>query len=155
MWYNINWYILIIESLPTDLRKPRNIAYLKSLVSPIIWIYNRWVNNRYNNIYKMTHTGQVFSLEKMLNDQLDPSQRRIYIEDGDAFPRVYIFKNSENTPRYLGTLHIHSANNYIDTGVDFKVFVPGEIITLYFNELKAYLDFYKEGVKKYSINEIL
>lgn len=152
MWFNINWNILSVELLPGMLRQPRMIRFVRVLLSPIAQLHYDWLQQRNDNIYKLSHTGQIFSLEKVLNDMLDKVLRRIYLADGDAYVRPYIYLQSENNPVYLGSLFIHSADNYQDTGVDFKVYAPQSIIDEHYYELKGLVDFYKLDVKRYSIN---
>jgi hypothetical protein len=154
MWFNINFNKLVIEELPNDLRQPKSIAYLLALTMPIKTLYYKWLQKRDFDWYRLRHNGQRCKLRKALNDNLDPSLRRIYIDDGTAFPREYIYTIAENKPKFLGTFYIKSENEYQNTGVDFIVFVPQEIINSTIYELKYLLKYYKLAGKRYMIQPI-
>ncbi|WP_134355673.1 hypothetical protein [Flavobacterium psychrophilum] len=143
-----------IGFLPLDLRQPKNIAYVLALLEPVEWLYYQWLQKRDFDWYRLKHTGQVCKLRKVLNDNLDKSLRRIYIAQGTAFPRKYIYTKAENKPKYLGTYFIKSQDEYENTGVDFIVFVPTEIKTASIDQLKYLLNYYKLAGKRYKIEAI-
>lgn len=154
MWYKVDFNRLAVLLLPTFLRKPILMGYLQALLAPIDSLYYSWSIFRNDNLYKVQHTGQICYLRKVLNDKLDVSQRRIYIGDGNRFKRQYLYTTGENKPKYLGTLFLHQNSDYADTGVDFIVFAPQEIINTLPYELKALIEFYKAGGKRYKIEPI-
>ncbi|EKT4520756.1 hypothetical protein ABF176_000661 [Flavobacterium psychrophilum] len=143
-----------IGFLPINLRQPKNIAYVLALLEPVEWLYYQWLQKRDFDWYRLKHTGQVCKLRKVLNDNLDKSLRRIYIAQGTAFPRKYIYTKAENKPKYLGTYFIKSQDEYENTGVDFIVFVPTEIKTASIDQLKYLLNYYKLAGKRYKIEAI-
>lgn len=154
MWYNIDYNKLTILLLPTFLRKSRMIAFVQTLVEPIAKLHYQWKLNRDADLYKINHNGQVCKLRKALNDSLDQQERRIYIEDGNSFPRKYIYTRAEKKPVYLGKMHIYRNSEYVGTGADFIVFVPTDIISNKFYELEAIIKFYKLASKRYQIRPI-
>ncbi|MFK5971468.1 MAG: hypothetical protein QM487_15310 [Candidatus Marithrix sp.] len=154
MWYNVNYNKLVLLLTPTFLRKDTFFGWIKSVASPLSKMYDSWFKMRSDNLYKLAHNGQVCYLRKSLNDRFDPSLRRIYIGDGNKYKRQYIYTRGEQKPKYLGTMYLHSRNDYADTGVDFIVFVPASIVDAQIYELEALIDFYKEGVKRYKIVKI-
>lgn len=154
MWYKIDYNRLAILLLPTFLRKPILVRYIQAIFGSIDVVYYDWKQKREFDWYRLTHTGQVCKLRKVLNDNLDPSLRRIYIGSGTSFPREYIYTEAENKPRYLGTFFIKSQNEYENTGVDFIVFVPTEIINASIYQLKYLLNYYKLAGKRYKIEAI-
>ncbi len=154
MWYKIDYNRLGIVMLPTFLRKAVLVSYLQSLLVPIDSLYYKWSVFRTDNLYKVEHTGQICYLRKVLNDKLDVSLRRIYIGDGNRYKRPYLYTTSENRPKYLGTMFLRQRADYADTGVDFIVYAPIEIINTSPYELKALIDFYKMGGKRYKIEAI-
>ena len=154
MLFDINFKKIGIGFLPIDLRQPKNIAYVLALLEPVEWLYYKWLQKRDFDWYRLKHTGQVCKLRKVLNDNLDPSLRRIYIGVGTAFPRKYIYTRAENKPKYLRTFFIKSQNEYENTGVDFIVFVPTEIINKNIDQLKYLLNYYKLAGKRYKIEPI-
>ncbi len=154
MWSNINIETLGINSLATFLRLPRHIAFVKALVSPIVSIYNDWFRMRNDHLYKLKHNAQVCYLRKSLNDKFDNVERRIYIGNGNSFKPEYIYTPAEAQPRFLGTIFVHSQDDYADTGVDYIVYVPSSIVATQIYELEAHINFYNEGVKRYKIEDI-
>jgi hypothetical protein len=154
MWYNIDYNKLVVLMLPSFLRKTAMVAYLQSIIVPIGNLHYKWSQKRLDDWYRLQHTGQVCSLRKVLNDQLDPSERRIYIDDGNAFPRKYIYTGAENKPVFLGKMFIYRNAEYLNTGADFIVFAPQDIIDNKINELNALILFYKLASKRYQIRPI-
>jgi hypothetical protein len=154
MWYKVDYDKLGVLLLPTFLRKTKMVALIMCFLQPIKTIHYNWLQKRDFDWYRLTHTGQVCKLRKVLNDNLDPSLRRIYIGDGTAFPREYIYTQAENKPKYLGTFFIKSENEYQNTGVDFIVFVPQGIIDTAIYQLRYLLKYYKLAGKRYIIQSI-
>lgn len=154
MWFNIKWNNFGGEMLPIKWRDIATIEFVKVLLKPINQVYYSWYNWRNDNLYKMQHTGQICSLRGALNDRFDQTERRIYITDGNRFNREYLYITAEERPRYMGTMYLHKNDDFADTGVDFIVWVPSQIIDLQYYELKALIEFYKQGGKRYKIESI-
>lgn len=154
MWYDINYNKLAVLLLPTFLRKPKIVSFVQALFLPIDTLHYQWQLKREDDWYKIDHTGQVCKLRKALNDKLDPQERRIYIDDGDSFPRKYIYTGAENKPVHLGKIFINKNSEYVGTGADFIVFVPEEIISSQFHLLDSIIKFYKLASKRYQIRPI-
>ncbi len=151
MWYKVDIKKLGILMLPTFLRRPIVIACIKVVVYPIEKIYDDWSRLRNENLYTLQHTGQICYLRKVLNDKLDPTKRRIYIGDGNKFRRQYIYTPVENKPRYLGKIILHQSIDYADTGADFIVYAPKEITNNEIHQLRALIELFKLGGKRYRI----
>lgn len=154
MWYNIDFVKLAKERLATFLRKPIALVFVEMLGSEIGNVHYSWLQKRIRDWYKIEHTGQVCSLRKVLNDALDPIERRIYIDEGNAFPRKYIYTRAENKPVFLGKMFIYQNSEYLNTGADFIVFAPSAIVSAQLNEMNALLKFYKLASKRYQIRPI-
>lgn len=152
MWFSLDLNKLVILLLPTFFRRARLVAWLQVLASPLATLHQTWYVNRLSNIYKLNHNGQVCYLRKALNDAFDPTDRRIYITDGNKYQRQYIYTNIEQQPKYLGKMSLRQASDYADTGVDFRVIVPiGFDLQANIYQLKALVDFYKLAGKRYKI----
>ena len=151
MWFNLDYNILSVQLLPTFLRKNSLVSFLKALIEPIDKLYYTWFIWRKENLYKLAHTGQVCYLRKVLNDRFDVDLRRIRIGNGNQFERVYIFTTAEHKPKYVDELWLHPRTDYADTGVDFIVYAPSELLSQNNYEMNALINFYKEGVKRYKI----
>jgi hypothetical protein len=154
MWYNINWKKLVVLNQPTFLRKNVMVAFLRVLVEPINRLYYQWFIYRRDNLYKLAHNGQVCYLRKVLNDRFDPSQRRIYIGNGNKYDKNFIYTNPEQKPEFLGKIYLRQRSDYADTGVDFVVYAPTELLDTNNYEFKALINYYKEGAKRYKIEGI-
>ncbi|MGR3790663.1 hypothetical protein ACUXZJ_07105 [Flavobacterium sp. TN-1] len=132
------------------------IAFLQCLTKPIDLIYKDWVKSREKDWYRLAHNGQVCKLEKVLNDEFDKEKRRIYIDDGDSFAQEYIFTQDESEKVFLGdTLFVYSDEEYENTGVDFVVYVPAELVgKINHHKLNYLIKYYKLAGKRYRIETI-
>lgn len=155
MWYKFNIGKIPQLLLPGILQLPLVYAMLHTILKPIRTIYEDWSIFRNANVYAMAHNGQVCYMEGALNDRFDPDLRRIYINPtGENHNATYIFTHGEQRPTYLGKIFIRTRLELGDTGVDFIVNVPASIAQLSNFELRALIDFYRLGGKRYIINEI-
>lgn len=149
--FNLDIDKLILWLIPAALRKPVLYAWLKALCLPVIQLYDQFMIRRLASLYRISHNGQVFSMEAMLNDRFDLIARRIYITDGFTKDRIYIYTRLENKPVSLGVIPLYNRSDYADTGVDFIVWIPNEILISTEDqfELRALLNFYKLAGKRY------
>lgn len=154
MWSKLDVNIYGIGNYVNFLRLPLHKAFLKALLSPLVLCYDDWYKMRQDHLYKLNHNAQICYFEKSLNDTFDNELRRIYIGNGNAYDPEYIYTPAEEQPKFLGTLFLHSSDDYADTGVDYIVFVPAEIIATSIFALEAHINFYNEGVKRYKIEDI-
>lgn len=162
MWFNVNFNKFGIEQLPIKWRDIITITYLKSLLKPIDKIHYLWYNWRIDNIYKLEHTGQVCSLRGSLNDRFDPNLRRIYIGDGQLNETTYVHTEAEYQELHTNieaednddTMYVYTEAETADTGLDFIVYVPAEIVNAEIHALTAHIEFYKAGGKRYTIISI-
>ncbi len=161
--YNIDFNKLAGLLLPTLLRKPKMLAFLRLLITPLKRIhydFSQKQNNQNGDLYRLKHNGQVCYLRKVLNDNFDKEQRRIRILDGNKFRRKYVYTRGENKTIYLGTMYLRSRSDYADTGVDFLVELPKDVWQRHrsqqndaerFYAIEAFVDFYRLAGKRYKI----
>jgi hypothetical protein len=149
---------LLVWLLPPFLRKIRMVSWLRALITPIYVMYVEFIAFADNANYRLRGTGQVCSMQRVLNDRFDTSLRRISIIDGERYARQFIFTTAENKPIYLGTVFIYDKDDYEDSGVDFTVQVPSDVYVALsnnaLNEMKANINFYKLDGKRYKITAI-
>lgn len=155
MWFEVNYNKLVWQWFPVQLRKAALVQITYCYMRPLIQRHYWWKQYRESNIYKLSHNGQICYLRKALNDTFDQDLRRIYIDGtgGDA-TKTYIYTDAENQPKYLGTIYLRGSLEFQDTGADFIVYVPASIMATQNYEVRALIDFYKLGGKRYLIIEI-
>lgn len=157
MWYKIDWNVFALDQIQIALRKPSVSALAQIVLKPLNSLYYKWYNWRIDNIYKLEHTGQICYLRGSLNDKFDPVERRIYIGDGLLFDTQYIFTEAEEQDVWLytededETIWLRTESETADTGLDFIVYVPEAIYNTQLDGLKAHIEFYKAGGKRYNI----
>lgn len=164
--FNVDFNNIITLLLPPFLRKSKNIAWLKSLVKPLIDLYTLFMAYRVTTVYSLSFTGQVIYLEKLLNDSYNAGLTGIYIADGsgiariyfshksEGFPKQYLYHKSENqTPLYLYHKSEYNSQN------DFIIMVPLSLYTQLqlnndqgLNNMKSLVNLYKLAGKRYTIN---
>lgn len=154
MWYDIDYAKLVFLLTPSFLRKPRTLAFLVAFSSPIARLHYLWKQQREAHWYQLNHTGQVFSLTKVLNDQCDNELRRITLSEGDSFARTYAYTTAENKPIFLGKKYLRQSAEYYGTGVDFIVLVPPEVLETKKYELERLINFYRLASKRFQIQPI-
>ncbi len=100
--FDVDFNVLVRQLLPVRLRQAVTLAWLKCLVAPVKWIHSFFMVNRQNNLYLLSHNGQVCYLEAALNDIFDPDNRRIFIDDPLFRDPVYTYLINEEKPVFLG-----------------------------------------------------
>ena len=155
MWFNLDIPKYTTSQLPINLRKVKLVGLVQALSAPLVEVNDTWRRMRSDNLYKLEHTGQVCYLRGALNDRFDPSARRITIDGtgGNSEP-TYIYTPGENQTKYLGKLFLRNSLEFADTGADFTVRVPREIMNQSSYEVRALIDFYRLGGMRYLIIEI-
>jgi len=160
MWYSLDVYKLGKLLLPQDLRQNRLMALLDCYLRPLNDLHYLWTQIRNKNIYILEHNWQICYMRGALNDEFDAQQRRIYITDGVLFETTYVYTEAEQQELFVyteeeeGILWIYTEEETADTGVDFIVYVPAEIMATQFHEVHAQIQLYKLGGKRYMIIEI-
>jgi len=161
--YNINWNSIMALLLPTFLRGERMLAWLNSLVVPVKELHGRFLAYRLQSIYRVEHTPQVYSMEKVLNERFDPLENRIYITDGEYSEQLYLFSPLEDQPIYLyapeedNPVYVYADNDPQNASVDFIVHLPLEFVLLFMpgsnnrNELLSLIDYYRLPDKTYTL----
>lgn len=97
MKYNVDYNKLVILLLPTFLRKPKLIAFLRALITPLSNLHYQFLQHQRDDHYKLDHNWQVCYLEKVLNDRFDVSVKRIRIIEGEKYERQYIYTEGEKS----------------------------------------------------------
>lgn len=103
-FYEIDYDLVVARHTPVRLRKPRRLAWLRTLVSGIVGVddilemvgvYDLFKEVRSSSNYYLAHNSQVCYMEAVLNDTFDPIDRLIKIEDGPFVDPIYTYLDPE------------------------------------------------------------
>ena len=129
--YRVDVRKLVIDLLPPFLKKKTLISFIVALLAPIEEIHFDFEKFRKQARYKVTHNGQVFSLQAVLNDRYDENLRRIRLIDATRFDPIYIYPDEDSKPVYLDNgdeiPYIYGDEIFEDIGNDFVISVPRDI----------------------------
>ena len=138
----------------TDFRKVLRFAFLdrifKGISKSILTVLGTVLNNTLNGLevvfgrwhYDLAVTPQVCYLEKMLNDEYDQVQRRIYIEEMGSTQGYFFFRATDPTYQkfHFGKAWFITDTRYgVATG--FTVVLPTDIQAT--DRMRAQIDRYK------------
>ncbi|WP_187477856.1 hypothetical protein [Amniculibacterium sp. G2-70] len=157
--FNINFKKLAILWLPTFLRKSLLMNFVAVLVAPLESLYIIFLRVRKKNLIQVKTTCQKFSIQKRLNDEFDPLERRIKIVPAVIYNGTYLYTESEDDTQHTKTKWLHTANPiYLRTEselyseFDFIVEIPNTGINEY--RLKGEIEYYMLQSKNYKIEII-
>ncbi|HLO59067.1 MAG TPA: hypothetical protein VK172_14680 [Lentimicrobium sp.] len=157
--YSIDYNKLIRWLLPPKLRSEFTLNWLKSLVSPIVIIYNAFILYRSDVEYRTAITPQVCYLQKVLNDTFDNTERRIIILDNPEKTVLLIHTDEANKPLMIHKVRsghdsvtplIHDSSSF-SGGQDFTVKVPFSLTQAQEYRMMSILNNYKLISKRYKI----
>jgi hypothetical protein len=159
--YDISYKKLVNSLVPQVLRKPKMLALLSALTNPVVYIYNLFLINRRNNLYKLKITPQVCYVEMALNDKYDSSNRRIKIIRSKSLNPIYLYKKIESKPHFLyRKVETDKPKTWLirkseasDFQSDFIVQVPKDV-AFDENEMRAVIDNYILPDKVYEISTV-
>jgi len=153
--YKIDYTKLIDWLVPSILRRNVLLSLAYALIHPVRKLYVDFMKFKTDSEYRLNHNSQVCYLEKVLNDRFDPDTKRISIVDGWRFNQLYIYKENEGSHKAvnLGTQYIRPSSDFADTGVDFIVKLPRDLILKESEqyEMKTLLNAYKLAGKRYKL----
>lgn len=163
---NYSWDItkFVTYLLPSFLRKAKQIAWIKACLAPMNTLNADLVQFVTDTRYRLNFTGQVISLQRLLNDKFDNTLRRIYIGDGNNIEKFVARTGSNNPPAPEQKVFATGASSY--AGEDFAIFATSETgsselydftinipsaLTYNANTLNALVNIYKRAGRKYKI----
>jgi hypothetical protein len=158
--FNINYKRLAVWWLPTSLRINVIINFCYVLIFSLETMYIEVLKGRKQNLIKMNHNYQKFSVQKRLNDAFDPIDRRIEIVNAVMYEGVFLYTEAEDDQYHSKTKWLFDDNKpiYLRTEAelysefDFIVKIPDTNINQY--RLRAEIDFYILPSKRYKIEII-
>lgn len=97
--YRVDFDRLVVLLLPALLRRPRQVAWLHWLATPVQNLYARFLAYEAYVRRALSYNSQVLLFEAALNDRFDPGARRIYLLGSDAeLQPVYVNFVAEQQP---------------------------------------------------------
>lgn len=159
--FNVNIKRLALLALPTWLRRPLVGVLIYAGVFPLVRLTHELRKYRSSTRYRLRHNGQVCKLRGVLNDEFDPEQRRIVIEDQNNLDgletstiwqreveRWIMVPQRDCNPVRINREGFGGANGY-----DFWVIIPAELKDSETEtRLRAVVNMYKLASKRYAIN---
>lgn len=166
--YNIDFPKLANLLTPPFLRKEKLIDWLIALLKPLGEVNVRFNSFRKKSIYQVTHNGQVYSLQAVLNDAYDDELRRIRIVDSIDIDPLYIYPENDNRPVYIypegqdpNQVYIYDDSVFEDIDTDFIVLIPVEYrpadaqeLNILLIQIRSLINYYKLASKRYIIEWI-
>ena len=129
---------MAISLLPVKLRRTAVCAILRSALGSLQAQHDT-IDTTHNGTpwgthYRLRHTGQVSSLESLLNDRFDRERRRIRVGEGNGHERWFIYSENEislqpHLRSWLSAITwLYPDSEYSDKiGADFVVSVPAAL----------------------------
>jgi hypothetical protein len=134
------------------------VAWLSVLLSEIQNLHAKFIDFSDDITYKLNHNSQVCYLESALNDEFDPSLRRIYIADAGGELIQPLQRDTDLTPVVLGSdtagspLTLQPDSGYTGGSYDFIVKLPYVFDQATIYRLRSLVNYYKLAGKRYDIN---
>jgi len=162
--FRIDWFRFVTLLTPPFLRKIKQVGFVFSLIKPLEDFSIVFRRFREESIYRVTHNGQVYSLENVLNDEYDPEERRIFIEDSFSIEGTYVFPEEDERPVIINSetsdeiLYIYSEESIRASAFDFVVNIPSDLRPTnevnernFLIQASGLIDIYKLASKRYEI----
>ena len=159
--YDVNGGRLALLLLPTRWRRPLLGSLAQAAMSAPARLIGELRGYRREMLYRMEHNGQVCRLRGALNDEFDPAERRMTIEDGESgAPAEAATVWRRGAGRWVmlplrgtGAVMAHRRGFGGTSGYDFWVNVPRELAGAE-TRIRGMVDMYKLASKRYTINYI-
>jgi hypothetical protein len=158
--YQVHFDYLAELALPALLRKPRLKAWLKALLQPLRQLYTTFLLYAEAARIELSYSSITIVLEGALNDQFDPTARRIIIDNSDTElePLYFNFLAEQQPPKYI-LFAVESppwtyAYNYVEftSQLDFTVHVPLLLQTPQrTDQLNARIRHFKPATRRYAL----
>jgi hypothetical protein len=135
-FYDNDFDLVVRDDVPVDSRGPKRLGWLRSLVAGVKSLYAEFMGYRSSKLYDLNHTGQVYSIENVLNDVFDPVGRRIYITDPASKDVVYMYRRIESKPVYMyrrsenKPVYMYRRSETSALGFQFIIHVPTGVTLL-------------------------
>lgn len=156
----IDYFFLVQICLYQFIRKTKLINFIIVLISQLEMMKTEFYAFFDKKKEELNFTGQVIYLEHLLNKEFDPMLKRIYINDLEQLPELYLFNYEEsNEITYLNNqsegeppIYLFNQSEY-DLDNDFTIYMPNGLV---FDEtyLKGLVNQYKTASKRFNIVQL-
>ena len=101
--YDLTYEKQIKRLIPPHKRKPKRIAWIRDLLTPLQWLRDQVFNiYRPDVVERAKYNAQTIVFEEILNKKFDAMLKRIYIVNFyNTLIYSYFYKISENKPNYF------------------------------------------------------
>ena len=132
----IDYRKLVILLLPTFLRRPVLMAWLRAMVYPLQQLHDRHQSARTQRLYELHHTSQICFIKDALNNEFGITDYAAGFEIDDInAPGNWIWVYDENVERFDDEQHmlfddptwIHDTSSILPPTSAFTVLVPKHI----------------------------
>ena len=158
-FYSVDFDLLIKRLLPTQKRDTWHLEWLASIIKGVKNIYDDFTTFKTETLRQLSLNSQKLLFEKAINDDVDSTLKRIYIDNSaDDLEDSYFYQLSEGqddafcyklTEEPFSGRYMYSIREYLSP-YDFTVFVPTALINEV-EKIKAIVNFYKLAGKRYLI----
>ena len=165
--YDIDWFVFANLITPPFLRKLKHVDWIRTWLNPLEDLSFRFKKIREDAIYRVTHNGQTYSLENVLNDEYDNFDRRIFIEDSFFIEPLYVYPEEDDRPVVVydetqeGVVYVYDEAAFVASEFDFVIHLPIDLqpageqdLNNFLIQLRGLVDFYKLASKRYEIKWI-
>lgn len=123
----LNFREVFKHLIPGPIRGTKFTDWIAALLQPIQTLNEDFAEWGADRRYDLSFNGQVVYLEHVLNDQFDPVDRSIYIDDpaGTQIFTPYVFNVEEQQP----PLYVYNVADGLDTDENLVFYNNSEIYT--------------------------
>ena len=151
--YNTDIKKMAVQWLPMALRTRLMVVFATVMQRGGAAQLQALVKHRDEMIYRLTHNGQVCHLRAVLNDEFDPTLRRIEIYDVDSKQAATIYHRGSDSTFYVSNEPYRLARRGFGgaAGYDFGIAMPFALSSSEMAQLRALVDTYKLSSKRYVV----
>ena len=123
-YYNIDHTKLTKLLLPPLFRKAKLVQLLIAYIEPLRVQWQAFTSYRQAVTYRLAHGSQVCYMRGMLNDNFDPTLRRIFIKTSVVQEPNWLYRDADNFPGYVYREADSAPKKYIYREADFSLYRP-------------------------------
>ncbi len=131
MFYSFDIADIVDKQLPTRKKGARHLDWLFVLVNSLTFAFDKFTTFRDSSLKELSYNSQTIIFEKMLNDNVDNTLRRIFVDNTfDNTAKVHLVAKGEDAPTFLFDISegepatfLRDPSEFIQD-FDFTIFVP-------------------------------